>query len=160
MQQAEAEEGQEPPPPCFWERRTPKLKHKNPLPPKVTCMGQVRVKRSATKRVDSDAKRVPSAGAGAPTKCRCCSWVPHALFFHRFRKPGFSFPFQCKQVRPNWGFLKRKKTDSKVTETSSPKTELNFRGRHNPSYDDSERIKREDGKITRLNEWSYSWITS
>lgn len=123
-------------------KNTNNIETQEPSSPKVTCMGQVRVKRSATKRVDSDAKRVPSAGAGAPTKCRCCSWVPHALFFHRFRKPGFSFPFQCKQVRPNWGFLKRKKTDSKVTETSSPKTELNFRGRFNPNYDDSEHKDR------------------
>ncbi|KAG4982102.1 hypothetical protein AAZX31_10G048300 [Glycine max] len=116
-------------------KNTNNIETQEPSSPKVTCMGQVRVKRSAS-------KRVPSAGAGTPTKFRCCSWVPHALFFHRLIKPEVCFPFQCKQVWPNWRFLQRKKRDSKVTETSSPKTELNFRGRFNPNYDDSEHKDR------------------
>lgn len=102
-----------------------------PSSPKVTCMGQVRVKRSA-------AKGVPSAAAGAPIKCRCW-WVPRALFFHRLIKPPCSC--SCAPVWPNWGFLRRKKRDSKskFTQASSPETELNFRGRCNSNnYDESE----------------------
>ncbi|KAK7393568.1 hypothetical protein VNO78_22126 [Psophocarpus tetragonolobus] len=116
----------------FLRKKNTAIETQEPSSPKVTCMGQVRVKRSA-------AKRVPSSADAAPTKCRCCCWVPHALFFNRFIKPRFCFPFQCKQVWPNWLFSRRSKRDSKVTEeASSPKTELDFRRRNNPCYRDSE----------------------
>ncbi|CAJ1968486.1 unnamed protein product [Sphenostylis stenocarpa] len=118
----------------FPRKKNTAIETQEPSSPKVTCMGQVRVKRST-------GKRVPSAADGAPTKCRCRWRVPHALFFSRLTKPSFCFPFQCKRVWPNWGFSRRDKRDSKVTETS-PKTELNFRLRSNPNYDDSESENR------------------
>ncbi|KAK7355724.1 hypothetical protein VNO80_14984 [Phaseolus coccineus] len=118
----------------FLRKKNTAIETQEPSSPKVTCMGQVRIKRSA-------AKRVPVAAEGAPTKCRCSWWVPRALLFNRLAKPGFCFPFQCKRVWPNWGFSRRNKRDSKVTE-ASPKTELNFRARSNPNYDDSESENR------------------
>ncbi|KAK7345592.1 hypothetical protein VNO77_16198 [Canavalia gladiata] len=105
-----------------------------PSSPKVTCMGQVRVKRSVAKK-----GRVAAASStGTESKCLCFRWVP--LFFHRLIKPGSCFHFQCQSVWPNWGFLKRGRKASKVTE-ASPKAELNFRGRHN---DESEQEESED----------------
>ncbi|RDY07122.1 hypothetical protein CR513_08795, partial [Mucuna pruriens] len=108
----------------FLRKKNTAIETQEPSSPKVTCMGQVR----------SSVKRVPTA----PTKSRCCCWwVPRALFFHRLIKPGSCFPCQCKPVWPNWGFLRRKKRDSKVTE-ASPETELKFRERPNPNEESAE----------------------
>ncbi|TKY52901.1 hypothetical protein E2542_SST24423 [Spatholobus suberectus] len=98
----------------FLRKKNTATETQEPSSPKVTCMGQVRVKPSGE----------------APTKCRCCCWVPHRLIS--------VFRCQRKPVWPNWGLLRRKKSDSKVTEG----TELNFRVRRNPNYDESE---HEDG---------------
>jgi len=123
----------------FLRKKNTAIETQEPSSPKVTCMGQVRVKRSAAKRVPAAA--AAAAAEGAPTKCWCRWWVPCALFFNRLAKPSVCFPFQCKRVWPNWGFSRRNKRDSKVTEASS-KTELNFRARSNPNYDDSESESR------------------
>ncbi|KAK7279371.1 hypothetical protein RJT34_24421 [Clitoria ternatea] len=53
----------------FLRKKNTTIETQEPSSPKVTCMGQVRVKRS-TKQPST--KRVHSAGGdGAPTKCRC-----------------------------------------------------------------------------------------
>lgn len=123
-----------------------------PSSPKVTCMGQVRVKRSSAKRVPSGAA---SGGGGAPTRCHCFWWVPRALFFHRLIKP---FSCLCKPIWPNWGFLRRKKRDSKFTQASSPETELKFRGWCNPNYDESEHENRVT--VTPTNDFVSNSITT
>ncbi|XP_027367377.1 uncharacterized protein LOC113873451 [Abrus precatorius] len=117
----------------FLRKKNTAIETQEPSSPKVTCMGQVRVKRSSKHSSVRKGRSVAGADAGAPTKRRCCKWVPNALFFHRLIKPGSCFHWQCQPVWPNWGFLRRKKKVSKFTE-ASPKTELNFRG---SSYDES-----------------------
>ncbi|XP_057425708.1 uncharacterized protein LOC130719082 [Lotus japonicus] len=86
-----------------------------PSSPKVTCMGQVRARRS----------RPSSSSAGAPTSSRrrcCCCWFPHALFCGIFKtKPGSCC--QCKPVQPNWRFFcffrRRKKEEASTKKTGS-----------------------------------------
>nr|KYP61303.1 hypothetical protein KK1_023734 [Cajanus cajan] len=80
-----------------------------PSSPKVTCMGQVRVKCSNSNSNSN------SNGPQAQTNC-CC--VPHRLVS--------LFRGLCQPL------IKTKKRDSKVTQACSPKTEFNFRGRPRP----------------------------
>lgn len=95
---------------------TTTIETQEPSSPKVTCMGQVRVRRAA-------------ASARAPTKChRDFWWLPNALFcHHKIKSNSSSYSscscchWKCKPVWPNWWFLFRRKA-SKVTE-SSTKTE-------------------------------------
>ncbi|KAH1070577.1 hypothetical protein GmHk_03G008283 [Glycine max] len=67
-----------------------------PSSPKVTCMGQVRVKQAATTSRDL-----------APPRCRCrcyCCWI---------RSPN-NHPCRCKPLWPNWpSFFRRKPTTLK-----------------------------------------------
>lgn len=88
-------------------KNTTSIETKEPSSPKVTCMGQVRVKRSS--KQPTTKKGSPSSGDGAPNKCRCRFWwVPHTLFC-------------CHSVKRDsvccFGF-RRKGKASKVSEAS------------------------------------------
>ena len=88
-------------------KNTTSIETKEPSSPKVTCMGQVRVKRSS--KQPTAKKGRPSSGDGAPTKCRCRFWwVPHTIFC-------------CHSVKRDsvccFGF-RRKGKASKVSEAS------------------------------------------
>ncbi|KAM5559858.1 hypothetical protein ABKV19_021175 [Rosa sericea] len=67
-----------------------------PSSPKVTCMGQVRVRRSS-----SAASSRPGRGrsAGAPTRKRC-GWVQNAVFCSDF--PGKIKPKSCRHLWRKW----------------------------------------------------------
>ncbi|OIW11205.1 hypothetical protein TanjilG_28296 [Lupinus angustifolius] len=88
-----------------------------PTSPKVTCMGQVRVKRSSKSKQQNRTTRA-AARDGAPTRCRCF-WI---------RKSAFQIKLcHCQPVWPKWGFsfkvgsFRRKSTKMKE---DSIKTEL------------------------------------
>lgn len=74
--------------PMFVRKKNTAIETQEPSSPKVTCMGQVRVRRS--KQTASKSSR-----PGLPTRRRSrCKWIRNALFFHHLpgkvkAKPGF-----------------------------------------------------------------------
>lgn len=99
------------------------IETKEPSSPKVTCMGQVRAKRSSKQTIAK--KGQPSSS----TTCRrrCWWWVSRALFCFPQKKPGSLCHCQCQPVRPSWGFfrIRRKRKPSKVAEKASTKNGSN-----------------------------------
>ncbi|KAL5155348.1 hypothetical protein HKD37_19G054464 [Glycine soja] len=99
-----------------------------PSSPKVTCMGQVRVKRAS--------KQPTTQPDLAPTRCRrrrrrcCCFWI---------RRP--NNPCLCNPLWPNWPFFRRKPTKLKQDSQSEPnfyaheESELPFQERVNVDKD-------------------------
>ncbi|OMO72545.1 hypothetical protein CCACVL1_17723 [Corchorus capsularis] len=78
--------------PMFVRKKNTAIETQEPSSPKVTCMGQVRVKRS------KQAGKKPGR-PGAPTKRRSrCKWIRNALFCHHF--PGKLKAKPC--FRPSW----------------------------------------------------------
>nr|XP_004497475.2 uncharacterized protein LOC101492869 [Cicer arietinum] len=94
-------------------KNTTTIETKEPSSPKVTCMGQVRVKRSSISKQPTAKKGLPSTVSGnfSPTKCnRCFWWVPHTLFcFQSVIHPNFACCFR----------FRRKEKASKVSEAST-----------------------------------------
>ncbi|KAG4130486.1 hypothetical protein ERO13_D09G147000v2 [Gossypium hirsutum] len=74
--------------PMFVRRKHTPIETQEPSSPKVTCMGQVRVRRSKQ-----------TAPPGAPI-CRSsrCKWITNALFCHNFPGKVKAKPF----VKPSW----------------------------------------------------------
>ncbi|KAE9590935.1 hypothetical protein Lal_00023398 [Lupinus albus] len=102
-----------------------------PTSPKVTCMGQVRVKRSSK---SNEQKISPRAAAkdGAPVQFR---WL-------WFRKNAFQIkPCHCKPTCPKWGLFFKvgsfRRKNRKMKEGST-KTELE--AEHEGEFDESERV--------------------
>ena len=75
---------------------TTAIETQEPSSPKVTCMGQVRVKRSSK---PNSRKSHPTC-TDAPVRCRC-RWIPRALFCHHFA--GKLRPKLCRPVWSKWG---------------------------------------------------------
>ncbi|CAL0326806.1 unnamed protein product [Lupinus luteus] len=101
-----------------------------PTSPKVTCMGQVRVKRSSKSKQPNRTTRAAARDA-APTRCRCF-WI---------RKSAFQIKLcHCQPLWPKWGFsfkvgsFRRKSTETKE---GSTKTELEA------EHDDEEEEEQE-----------------
>ncbi|CAK9323193.1 unnamed protein product [Citrullus colocynthis] len=92
------------------------IETQEPSSPKVTCIGQVRVRRSSTRR----RKR-----SGTPTRRRC-RWIRAALFCPCFRK---KFKPNCSPIFQRWvsyfqcGFRRKPKI-----RTNSPPRETPFHG--------------------------------
>ncbi|XP_057438351.1 uncharacterized protein LOC130730374 [Lotus japonicus] len=97
---------------------TTTVETQEPSSPKVTCMGQVRAKRSSKSTPPKRETRASSA-----TPCRCW-WI---------RKP--NNPCRCRPVWPKWAFFRRKST--KLKEENSAKSESNFQGR---SFEEESRM--------------------
>ncbi|CAL5207204.1 unnamed protein product [Lathyrus oleraceus] len=73
-------------------KNTTSLETKEPSSPKVTCMGQVRVKRSSKQPTKKGI-----SGDGPPTKCRCRFWwAPHTECW--FRRKGKASKVSTKNV--------------------------------------------------------------
>lgn len=115
--------------PMFVRKKSTAIETQEPSSPKVTCMGQVRVRRSS-KQVAAKRPRPPTDGA--PTRCRCsCSWIRNSLFCHHL--PAKIKPKPCQPVWPNWGFFRvgsfRRKPSKAREDSHSTQTESNFRDR-------------------------------
>ncbi|TKY62172.1 hypothetical protein E2542_SST12028 [Spatholobus suberectus] len=94
------------------------IETQEPSSPKVTCMGQVRVRRAS--------KQASTKREKAPTR-RGCWWI---------RKPK---PCRCRPLWPNWPFFRRKPTKPKQD------SESNFHGESN--YDDEESVFQERANV-------------
>lgn len=82
--------------PMFVRKKNNSIETQEPTSPKVTCMGQVRVKRSSKQKNGSKPGR-----PGAPTRRRSssrCKWIKDSLFCHLFAGKVKSKPFS----RPSW----------------------------------------------------------
>ncbi|XWS66916.1 hypothetical protein CRYUN_Cryun05aG0241700 [Craigia yunnanensis] len=76
----------------FFRKRNTAIATQEPSSPKVTCMGQVRVKRSKQTRSKPGRPR-------APTRRRSrCKWIRNAMFCHHFPEKVKAKPF----FRPSW----------------------------------------------------------
>ncbi|MED6113753.1 hypothetical protein PIB30_073760 [Stylosanthes scabra] len=132
------------------------IETQEPSSPKVTCMGQVRVRRSAA------AKRGHSSSAardGAPpTRCRCW-WIRNNALFCRLKpnkkttkkKKKKKNECRCQPVWPKWGFFRvgsfRRKPSTKLKEECA-KSESNFQ---KSSYDESEEDDESEFYEERVN---------
>ncbi|OIW21550.1 hypothetical protein TanjilG_06243 [Lupinus angustifolius] len=92
-----------------------------PSSPKVTCMGQVRVKRSSkSKQPNTTTTTRAAASDGAPARCPCL-WIKKNAFSIKTCK------CRCKPFWPKWGFLfcvgRFRRKSNKMKEAST-KTEL------------------------------------
>ncbi|GKV05671.1 hypothetical protein SLEP1_g17657 [Rubroshorea leprosula] len=111
--------------PMFVRKKNTAIETQEPSSPKVTCMGQVRVRRSKK----PEKTPVGPARNGAPTRWRRFKWIRNVLFCLRFSrklKPkAFRRPSWCKWVVSfNWGSLGK----PKIREDSS-RIESNFRSK-------------------------------
>ncbi|XVE76216.1 hypothetical protein DITRI_Ditri12bG0155300 [Diplodiscus trichospermus] len=92
--------------PMFVRKKNTAIETQEPSSPKVTCMGQVRVKRS--KQTGSKPGR-----PGAPTRRRRrCKWIRNVLFCHHFpgkikAKPLFRHSWKKWGVFFNMGFCRK-----------------------------------------------------
>ncbi|KAL1351900.1 hypothetical protein HN51_015777 [Arachis hypogaea] len=142
--------------PMFVRKKNTAIETQEPSSPKVTCMGQVRVRRSAAAKRGRSSSASASASAardGAPpTRCRCW-WIRKNALFCRL-KPNISNKknkkkkkkneCRCQPVWPKWGFFRvgsfRRKPSTKLKEDCA-KSESNFQ---RSSYDESEAEHEED----------------
>ncbi|KEH42270.1 hypothetical protein MtrunA17_Chr1g0181531 [Medicago truncatula] len=111
-------------------KNTTSIETKEPSSPKVTCMGQVRVKRSS--KQPTTKKGRPSSGDGAPSKCRCPFWwVPHTLFCcHFVRKDSvccFGFRRKSKASKVSEASMKNGSKESYIEEEEEEEEEENNR---------------------------------
>ncbi|XP_044473061.1 uncharacterized protein LOC123201567 [Mangifera indica] len=112
-------------------KKTAAIETQEPTSPKVTCMGQVRVRRS----------KQPGKRTGAPTKGRC-KWMKKAFLCRHF-----DWKIKPKSLRPVWRkcvmFFRmsfRSRNGSKIREESW-KTESKF-GSTNEGF-----VQEEDAKV-------------
>ncbi|TXG58533.1 hypothetical protein EZV62_016362 [Acer yangbiense] len=122
------------------------IETQEPTSPKVTCMGQVRVRRS---------KQQPGKKNGAPTRRQRCKWMKNAWFCHYFN--GRLKPRSFRPVWRKWvlffraGFFRKSKIreDSSKTESkfSSNKTEGFVQGVNGHEVEEDEEEEEEDVKV-------------
>lgn len=107
-------------------KKSAAIETQEPTSPKVTCMGQVRVKRSSKQQQQQQPQQPPPGKrTGAPTKRRC-KWMDknkkNGCFCRRFKvkrlKPRSLKPVWCKWVLFFRGSFRRK---SKIREDSLEK---------------------------------------
>ncbi|OIV92153.1 hypothetical protein TanjilG_18725 [Lupinus angustifolius] len=106
-----------------------------PTSPKVTCMGQVKVKRSSKSKEQKISTRA-AAKDGAPVQFRWF-WIPKNAFQIK--------PCHCKPTWPKWGFIFKVgsfRRKSRKMKEGSEKTELETE--HEGEYDESERVMNGD----------------
>ncbi|XP_044492040.1 uncharacterized protein LOC123215842 [Mangifera indica] len=116
-------------------KKTAAIETQEPTSPKVTCMGQVRVRRS----------KQPGKRTGAPTTKRRCKWLNKAFFCLHF--DGKIKPKSLKPVWPKWVRFCRMsfRSKSKIREESS-KTESKF-GSKSEDFVQEEAEEEEDTKV-------------
>ena len=109
----------------FVRKKNAAVETQEPTSPKVTCMGQVRVRRSSKQAAVKKGRPVKD---DAPTRCHC-RWIQNALFCsHAVAKIRLK---SCQPVWPNCGFFRVgsfRRKETKVSEDSAI-TESNFRDR-------------------------------
>lgn len=114
----------------FVRKKTTAIETQEPSSPKVTCMGQVRVRRSSKQNAAKRDTTTPSSTQRR--RRRRCSWLRRALFCHAKISPCRCYYYP---LWPKWGFFKRKAT--KVRQDSS-RTESNFGKRSHEDFHDDE----------------------
>ncbi|KAJ0028182.1 hypothetical protein Pint_35588 [Pistacia integerrima] len=118
-------------------RKTAAIETQEPTSPKVTCMGQVRVRRS----------KQPGKRTGAPTTKRRCKWIKKAFFCSHF--DGKVKPKSLRPVWRKWVMFCRMsfRSKSKIREESS-KTESKF-GSKSEGFvqEEAEEEEEEEAKV-------------
>lgn len=136
--------------PMFVRKKNSAIETQEPSSPKVTCMGQVRVRRSAKQAATAGPGR--SRRAGNPTKRRC-KWLRNALFCHHI-----AWKIKPKSCRPAWrkcilffqvGFRRK----AKIREDSS-KVEQKFG--NNSEFSEQECEEEEEGEIEAAKVFVYN----
>ncbi|KAI4300247.1 hypothetical protein L6164_033644 [Bauhinia variegata] len=134
--------------PMFVRKKSSAIETQEPTSPKVTCMGQVRVRRSSKQ---ATAKRGRPARDPTPTRCRC-RWIRNTLFCHRLTVR--IKPSPCQPVWPKWGFFRMssfRRKASKVREDST-RSESNFQQSFNDeSEHKDEELEDEDEQRANAN---------
>ncbi|KAF4403524.1 hypothetical protein G4B88_008170 [Cannabis sativa] len=90
--------------PMFVRKKNPSsaIETQEPSSPKVTCMGQVRVRRSSKQKKPTKPRRTESAPAKVEDSVCCrCRWIPRALFCHHYCAEKFR-PKLCSPVWSKW----------------------------------------------------------
>ncbi|KAF4382147.1 hypothetical protein F8388_008633 [Cannabis sativa] len=90
--------------PMFVRKKNPSsaIETQEPSSPKVTCMGQVRVRRSSKQKKPTKPRRTGSAPAKVEDSVCCrCRWIPRALFCHHYCAEKFR-PKLCSSVWSKW----------------------------------------------------------
>ncbi|GMY14710.1 LOC109796742 isoform [Fagus crenata] len=82
--------------PMFVRKKNATIETQEPSSPKVTCMGQVRVRRSSKQASKSTGR---TRRSGAPTKRRC-KWLRNVLFCHHIARK--IKPKSCRPAWPKW----------------------------------------------------------
>ncbi|KAK4272895.1 hypothetical protein QN277_021388 [Acacia crassicarpa] len=147
--------------PMFVRRKSTATETQEPSSPKVTCMGQVRVRRSSKQAAS---KRPRRPGDGATTRCRC-RWIRKFLFCHCVAtkiKPG-----PCQPVWPKWGFCRvgssRRKPTRVREDSHSSQTELNFQdrgsGKSRRDYEELEEEEYEERARVNANDNATSFVS-
>ncbi|KAJ7976991.1 Protamine P1 family protein [Quillaja saponaria] len=127
--------------PMFVRKKNTAIETQEPSSPKVTCMGQVRVRRSS-KQAAATRGRPRRDRAATRTRCR---WIRNTLFcnhmFGKFR------PNRCRPVWPKWVSFFRVSSwrKSKIKEDSM-NTESKFRDRS----EDSEQEENEEEERAKV----------
>ena len=133
--------------PMFVRKKNAAIETQEPSSPKVTCMGQVRVRRSSKQAATAGPGR--PRRAGTPTK-GWCKWLRNALFCHHVARK-----IKPKSCRPAWrkcvlffkvGFRRK----AKIGE-DSPKVEQKFGNNSELSEQADEEDEEEAAKASLRN---------
>lgn len=122
----------------FVRKKSTAIETQEPTSPKVTCMGQVRVRRSSKQASAVKRGRAATRDGGAPTRCHCLWIRKNALFRMKPNCNNNSNNLcRCQPVWPKWGFFRvgsfRRKS-TKLKEDSA-KSESNF---HETEHEENE----------------------
>lgn len=120
----------------FVRKKSTAIETQEPTSPKVTCMGQVRVRRSSKQPSAAKRGRAATRDGGAPTRCRCL-WIRKNALFRIKPNCNNNNLCRCQPVWPKWGFLRVGSFRRKATKLKedSAKSESNF---HEAEHEEDE----------------------
>ncbi|XP_028776004.1 uncharacterized protein LOC114732810 [Neltuma alba] len=135
--------------PMFVRKRTTAIDSQEPSSPKVTCMGQVRVRRSS-KHHHAAAKRNRNNGDTSPTRCsRRCWWFRDGLCCCRLAAKIRPSSCHChcpsKPLWPNCSFLFSFRSKRTKVRQDSAISQLNLRERYNEETQHGDYELEEEG---------------
>ncbi|KAG2690231.1 hypothetical protein I3843_09G174700 [Carya illinoinensis] len=132
--------------PMFVRKKNAAIETQEPSSPKVTCMGQVRVRRSSKQAASAGPGR--ASGVRTPRKRRC-KWLRNALFCHHLARK-----IKPKSCRPAWrkwvSFFKagfRRKTESREY---SSKVEQKIGNKSEPSEQEDEEEEEDEKEVAKV----------
>ncbi|PON69249.1 protamine P1 family protein [Parasponia andersonii] len=123
------------------------IETQEPSSPKVTCMGQVRVRRSSKQDSSTKPSKARRTGTPVPAGCRC-RWIPRALFCHHFA--GKLRPKLCRPVWSKWASYFQVSFRRKVETREEPsKLASRFEEKNEDSEeeDEDEDDEKEEAKV-------------